>query len=83
MLAAWGGFALSLLLYNAFLYLFFSTGAFWGFTVAVTLVCGLMACFFFDLVLILATSMAGSFLVFEGVGIVGGGYQNPFTIIEM
>jgi hypothetical protein len=82
LLAAWGGYALSLLLYNAFLYKMNSNAGFWCFTIGVALVCGILALFFFDHILILATAMIGSFLVINGIGQVAGKYPNPFTIAD-
>lgn len=80
LVAAWGGFSLGLLLYNAFLYMTHSQVFFWVFCCACALICGILAVFLFDHVLILSTSLAGSFLFIAGIGLVAGGYQNPFTI---
>lgn len=81
-LAAWGGYALSLLIYNAFLYKMNSNTGFWCFTVGTALVFGVLALFFFDHILIHSTAIIGSFLVINGIGIVAGHYQNPFTIAD-
>jgi hypothetical protein len=81
-LAAWGGYALGLLLWNAFLYKTNSTGGFWGFTIGFALVFGILALFFFDHILIHATALLGSFLVINGIGQVAGRYQNPFTVAQ-
>ena len=81
-LSAWGGYALALLLYNAFLYKMHSNAGFWCFTVGVALVFGILALFLFDHILILATAMMGSFLFINGIGQVAGRYQNPFTIAD-
>lgn len=81
-LAAWGGYALGLLVYNAFLYKMNSNTGFWCFTVGMALVFGILALFFFDHILIHATALAGSFLVINGIGLVAGRYQNPFTIAD-
>lgn len=78
--SAWGGFTLALLIYNAFLYKMNSDVGFWCFTVGVALVFGVLALFFFDHILIHATALSGSFLVINGIGLVAGRYQNPFTI---
>jgi len=80
-LAGWGGYSLALLIWNSFLYLTTTSAAlFWTFTIGIAFICGILALIFFEHAVINASSMAGSFLVFAGVGIVGGGYQNPFTI---
>jgi hypothetical protein len=79
-LAAWGGFTLALILYNSFLYLAMDSTGLWIFAIVTALVCGALALFFVDHVLIVATAIAGSFLFIEGIGVVAGGYQNPFTL---
>lgn len=81
-LAAWGGYCLGLLIYNSFLYFMKSQVGFWCFTIGVALICGLLALWFFEHILILATALAGSFLVINAIGLVAGRYQNPFTIAQ-
>jgi hypothetical protein len=81
-LAAWGGFALALLIYNSFMYKMNSNVGFWCFTVGVALLFGILALWFFDHILIHSTALAGSFLVINGIGLVAGRYQNPFTIAD-
>ena len=81
-LAAWGGFSLGLLVYNAFLYKFFNVGGFWGFICGLALLFGILALFFFDHILIHSTAFAGAFLFIQAIGLVAGGYQNPFTIAK-
>jgi hypothetical protein len=74
-LAAWGGFSLALLIWNTFLYLTTTSSAlFWTFVVGIALICGVLALVFFDHAVINASSMAGSFMVIAGIGIVAGGY---------
>jgi hypothetical protein len=53
-LAAWGGFTLGLILYTSFMYRFLggSSGAYWAFTLLTALVCGLLAFFLYDHILI-------------------------------
>jgi Domain of unknown function (DUF4203) len=82
-LAAWGGFSFGLLIYNSFLYKVDSEVALWVFTVGMGLLYGALIFFFFDHVLIHATSLIGSFLVVFGIGLVAGHYTNPFTVVEM
>lgn len=81
-LAGWGGFSAALLIYNAFLYHMNSEAGFWCFCIGVALVCGVLALFFFDHILIHATALAGAYLLINGIGLVAGHYQNPFTIAE-
>ncbi len=80
--AAWGGFSLGLLLYNTIIYKMDSDVGFWLFTIGCALACGILALFFFDHILILATALGGSFLVINGIGLVAGRYDNPFTIAQ-
>jgi hypothetical protein len=62
-IAAWGGYSLGLLLYPTFLYKIWSgTAAIWVWTLSFALIAGILAIFLFETVLILSTSMAGSFL---------------------
>ena len=61
-IAGWGGYSLGLLLYNAFLYKVNSQAFFWCFTIGCGVVAGLLALCFFEHILILATSLAGSYL---------------------
>lgn len=83
-LAAWGGFTLGLLLYNAFIYKIIggSTAGFWCWCLGAALICGILALCLFDHVLILATALAGSFLAVAGIGLVAGRYQNPFDVAQ-
>lgn len=81
-LSAWGGFAFSLLIYNAFMYKMHSNVGFWCFTLGIALLFGILALFFFDHILIHSTALAGSFLVINGIGLVAGRYTNPFTIAD-
>ncbi len=80
--AAWGGYCLALLMYNSFMYFMHSNVGFWCWTIGVALICGLLALKFFDHILILSTALAGSFLAINGIGLVAGRYQNPFTIAD-
>lgn len=82
-LAAWGGYAFSLLIYNAFLYKMDSDAGFWGFTIGTALLFGILALCFFDHILIHATAMLGSFFAIYGIGLVAGRYTNPFTIVSL
>lgn len=80
-LAFFGGYCGALLLWNTFLYLFTTSNAlFYSFTIGIALICGILALIFFDHCVILGSAMAGSFMVIAGIGIVAGGYTNPFLI---
>jgi hypothetical protein len=81
-IAAWGGFALGLLLYEALpLYKIDSQVFFWCFCVGIALICGVLAVCLFDHVLILTTAFGGAYLMVAGIGLVAGHFQNPFTIV--
>lgn len=80
--AAWGGFALGLILYEAFpLYKIDSQVFFWCFCIGIALICGVLAICLFDHVLILTTALAGAYFFVAGIGLVAGHFQNPFTIV--
>lgn len=82
-LAAWGGFSIGLLFYNAFIYKIDNDAALWGFSIAFGLLYGLCVFFIADHILIHATAIIGSFLTVFGIGLVAGHYPNPFTIVEL
>lgn len=82
-LAAWGGFSLGIILYNAFLYKMNSEAGFWLFCIGMGLVMGTLALCFFEHILIHATALLGSFMAIYGIGLVAGRYTNPFTIAEL
>jgi hypothetical protein len=83
-LAAWGGFAVGLIVYNAFAYKI--SGEPWMFYLTV-MGCaaglGMLTLVLFDHILILSTAAVGSFLVPYGIGLVAGDYPNPFTVAEL
>jgi hypothetical protein len=80
-LAFIGGYCGALLIWNTFLYLVTTSNAlFYTFTLGIGFVCGVLSLIFFEHVVILASALGGSFMVIAGIGIVAGGYQNPFTI---
>ena len=81
-IAAWGGYSLGLLIYSAFLYKIKSQGGFWGFTIGMALLFGILALFFFDHILIHSTAFAGAYLFIQAIGMVAGHYDNPFTIAQ-
>jgi zinc transporter ZupT len=82
-LASWGGFSFGLLIYNSFLYKINSDIALWSFTVGMGVLYGVLILFWAEHILIHATSMIGSFLTIASIGLVAGGYQNPFTIVDL
>lgn len=80
-LAGWGGYCLGLLIWNSFLYLATTSNTlFWLFTIACGVICGVLAIFLFDHIIILTSAMAGAYVFVAGIGFVAGRYQNPFTV---
>jgi hypothetical protein len=84
-LAGWGGFTLGLILNNTFAYKFIGGSAigFSAFIVGFSLLMVIPAYYFFDHIIIQCTAIFGSFLAINGLGLVAGHYQNPFTIQKM
>lgn len=82
LLAGWGGFALGLLFYNAVLNTTDSQAALWCISIGFALIMGILCLFFFDHILINTTAISGSFLAIQGIGLVAGHYQNPFTLAQ-
>jgi len=83
-LAAWGGFSIGLIVYNAFAYKI--SGEPWMFYLTVigcAAALGLLTLVLFDHILIQATAVTGAFMVPYGIGLVAGSYPNPFTIAEL
>ena len=81
-LAAWGGFSMGILLYNSFLYYVESQTALWCFAVGVGVLYTVLMFYYFDHILIHATAMIGSFIFITGIGLVAGGFTNPFMIAK-
>jgi len=79
-LAAWGGVSLGFICYSAFLYKIHSHSVFWIVIVLFGLVFASLTFCIFDPILILSTSMIGSYLVIRGIAFYAGGYPNEFTI---
>ena len=82
-LAAWGGFSVGLLIYNAILYKVDSEIALWCFSIAMGLLYGFLVFRWSYHVLITASAFIGSFLTLFGIGLVAGHYPNPFILSEL
>jgi len=82
-LAGWGGVALALVLWSAFIYKSNSQAVFWIILVAFALIFGGLSFCLFDHMVILATSFAGSYAVMRGISFYAGHYPNEFTLYEM
>lgn len=81
-LAAWGGFALGLILNEAVMFHFKYVWVFWTTNVVCMVVCALLTFKVFDHVIIGATAVLGAYMVARGVSCYAGHYYNEFTIIK-
>ena len=82
-LAGWGGYVVGLLVYNSFLYKMDSTTGFYAVCFGFALVFGVLAVFLYDHIIIISTTLLGSFMFVYGIGLVAGHYPNPFTVAQM
>lgn len=82
-LAAWGGFALGIILNAAVMFHFEYSWVFWTTNGVCMAVCALLTFKFFDHIMIFTTSILGSYLLVRGVSCYLGHYYNEFTIIDM
>lgn len=82
-LAAWGGFALGLILNEAFMYRFEYSWVFWTTNGVCMAVCAGLAFKFLDQSVIFATATLGSYGLIRGVSCYAGHYYNEFTIIKL
>lgn len=83
LLAAWGGFALGIILNAAVMFHFEYSWVFWTTNVVCMVVCALLTFKLFDHAMIFTTSILGSYLLVRGVSCYLGHYYNEFTIVEM
>jgi len=70
------------LLEDSVLYLLKINFLFWSVNVGLSIVFGALALCWFEVALILSTSLIGSFLTARGVSIVAGGWPNEFSLIQ-
>lgn len=82
-LSAWGGICLGLILYSAFLYKFESQVVFWLFIVALAVIFGALSFVIYDHIIIISTTMIGSYAFVRGISLYAGGYPNEFTVAQM
>ena len=80
-MSACAGFLIGVLLDDAVLYLLGSKIVFWSVNVGLSLIFGVLALRWFDVALILSTSLIGSFLTARGVSLLAGGWTNDFSLI--
>lgn len=82
-LAAWGGFALGLLLNTTIMYRFEYVWIFWTTNGVCMVVCAVLSFYTFEKVMIITTSLLGSYGLVRGVSCYAGHYYNEFTIINL
>jgi hypothetical protein len=80
-MSACAGFLIGVLLDDAVLYLLGSKIVFWSVNVGLSLIFCVLALRWFDVALILSTSLIGSFLTARGVSLLAGGWTNDFALI--
>ena len=82
LISACAGFLIGVLLDESVLYLLGSQILFWSVNVGFAVLFGALALWWFDIALILSTSLIGSFLTARGVSLLAGGWTNEFTLIN-
>lgn len=82
-LAGWGGFCLSLILNEAFLFHLEMKWVFWASTILCIIVCAALTFKLFEPTLIVSTAFLGAFLMVRGVSCYAGHYYNEFTMIKL
>ena len=82
--AGWGGVALALILYNAFVYKIDNSNkiVFWIFIVLMAVACAALSFKFCWPAVIIATSIAGAYSLIRGISVMAGGYPNELEIIR-
>jgi Domain of unknown function (DUF4203) len=81
-MSACAGFIAGALIDDAVLYLVSSNILFWSVNVGLSVLFAAMALGWFDVSLILATSLIGSFLTARGVSLFAGGWSNEYSLVE-
>jgi len=83
-LAGWGGFCLGLILYNSFIYKLDNSHAilFWIFNILLAIIAGVLSIYFFDHILILTTSLIGSYLFIRGISFYAGGFPDEIDLVN-
>lgn len=81
-LAAWGGFCVGLILYNAFLYKIDNDAnvAFWCFTIGFAVIAAVLSLWLFWHAIIIATSIIGSYGLIRGISMYLGGFPDEMEL---
>ncbi len=83
-LAGWGGFCLSLILYNAFIYKLdnHKSLVFWSFCIIFAVGFGLLTLFIFDHIIIISSSIIGAYAVMRGISMYAGGFPDEIDLVQ-
>jgi len=83
-LAAFGGFCLGLIIYGAFLYKADDDRQilYWCFNIGMALICGILTIWLFEHMLIISTSIVGSYLFIRGISLYGGHFPGEVSLIN-
>ena len=82
-LAGWGGATGGLILYSAVIYRAEMDWLFWVTVVICALSAALVACIWFDEIIIITTALLGSYALVRGIACYCGHYYNEFTMANM
>lgn len=82
LLAAWGGFMAGLLLNETVLYLFKSNWVFWLVCVGCAVVAAALVFVAYNHVIILSTSLVGSYFFIRGISMYAGHFPNEYTLVK-
>jgi len=77
------GYGTGLMIFNSIAQMVSSYWVLWSLTLGLGLISGALILWLPEIMIIHSTAFFGSFFLTNGIGMVVGHYQNPFTIIEM
>jgi len=81
-LGLWAGAGIGLLLNNMVFYKINHVAVLWVLMAVFGLTLGILSIFWYHYIVIVCTSIIGSFLFIRGISLFAGGYPNEFTIYE-
>ena len=81
-LGVWAGIGVALLLNNVILFKINSVAVLWISMAVLGLLFGVLSFFWYMYIVIVCTSIIGSYLFVRGISLFAGGYPNEFTIYE-
>ena len=82
-LGSLAGFGVGLMIFNSVAYLSSSYVALWCLTLGLGGISGALSLYLPEYLKIHSTGVVGSFLLTNGIGLLAGRYQNPFTLVEL